>query len=86
MIARNRRWFVRLAMSLFTSLIRLQPVQADRLLEDGDSLDAYGLPGHSPGSTCLLLEDGSGFVGDLVSTTGQPHLQSELLALIDAEQ
>ncbi len=91
MIARNRRWYVRLLMSFFTRLIRLQPVQADVLLEDGDSLEAYGLPGqvfhlpgHSPGSACLFLEDGSGFVGDLVSTTGQPHLQHDIVD--DAER
>ncbi len=86
MPARGRSWLLRQVMGLVTRLVRLQPVQPDIVLEDGDSLERYGLPGkvfhtpgHSPGSCCLVLADGSGFVGDLVSTSGQPHLQHDIV-------
>jgi hydroxyacylglutathione hydrolase len=86
MPARGRSWLLRQVMSLVTRLVRLQPVQPDILLEDGDRLERYGLPGivvhtpgHSPGSCCLVLDDGSAFVGDLVSTTGDPHLQHDIV-------
>jgi glyoxylase-like metal-dependent hydrolase (beta-lactamase superfamily II) len=86
MPARSRGWLLRHVMAVLTRVIRLQPVQPDIVLEDGDSLERYGLPGkalhtpgHSPGSCCLVLEDGSGFVGDLVSTTGEPHLQHDIV-------
>lgn len=86
MSASNRSWLRHMLTALITRLVRLQPVQPDIVLEDGDSLEQYGLPGkvfhtpgHSPGSCTLVLEDHSGFVGDLVSTTGQPHLQHEII-------
>ena len=86
MPARGRSWLLRQVMAVMTRLIRLQPLQSDIVLEDGDNLERYGLPGkvvhtpgHSPGSCCLVLEDGSGFVGDLVSTTGKPHLQHDIV-------
>jgi hydroxyacylglutathione hydrolase len=86
MEARGRSWLMRQVMRLMTRLVRLQPVQPDIVLEDGDSLEPYGLPGkvfltpgHSPGSCTLVLADGSGFVGDLVSTTGEPHLQHDIV-------
>lgn len=60
---------------------------ADILLQDGDRLDQFGLPasilhtpGHTPGSTSLLVDNGDSrplaFTGDLVSGGRQPHLQS----------
>lgn len=61
--------------------------QADALLQDGERLDAYGLtgrvlhtPGHTPGSTCLLVdnlpENGLlAFTGDLVTGGRSPALQ-----------
>jgi hydroxyacylglutathione hydrolase len=86
MPARRRSWLLRQVMGLVTRLVRLQPVEPDLVLEDGDSLERYGLPGavvhtpgHSPGSCCLVLEDGRGFLGDLVSTTRQPHLQHQIV-------
>jgi len=52
------------------------------LLEDGQGLDEFGLdalvlhtPGHTLGSTCLMVEDRLAFSGDLVTTTGGPHVQ-----------
>ena len=82
MPARGRSWLLRQLMAVMTRVVHLQPLQPDIVLEDGDSLEQYGLPGkvvhtpgHTPGSCCLVLDDGSGFVGDLVLTTGEPHLQ-----------
>jgi len=78
----TRRRFLQAITSLMGRLTPLPPVQADILLEDGDRLDQFGLPGrvvhtpgHTPGSCCLMLEDQTGFVGDLISTNGEPHLQ-----------
>jgi glyoxylase-like metal-dependent hydrolase (beta-lactamase superfamily II) len=73
---------LKIVMALMERLSPLPPVQADLVLEDGDHLEQYGLPGeivhtpgHTPGSSCLVLEDQTGFVGDLISTNGRPHLQ-----------
>lgn len=61
---------------------RPESVTPDILLEDGDCLDNYGLearvlhtPGHTLGSSCLIVEEQVGFVGDLLTNTGQPGLQ-----------
>jgi hydroxyacylglutathione hydrolase len=87
----NSKSLMRLATWLMTRLSPTPPVQADVLLEDGDSLARYGLPGmvvhtpgHTAGSCCLVLEDGAGFVGDLVSAGGKPHLQRTFIE--DPEQ
>ena len=32
-------------------------------------------PGHTFGSSCLIVEERIGFVGDMLCTTGWPHLQ-----------
>jgi hydroxyacylglutathione hydrolase len=68
---------------LLERYIRVPPAPADRLLQDGDSLFEYGLrasvlhtPGHTPGSSCLLLEEGIAFAGDLLSSVGWPRIQS----------
>jgi hydroxyacylglutathione hydrolase len=82
----SKSWLRRLVTSIIGRIVRVRPVEPDILLDDGDSLEQYGLPGkvvllpgHSPGSCCLVLDDHSGFVGDLVSTTGQPHLQHDIV-------
>jgi hydroxyacylglutathione hydrolase len=63
-------------------IARPEPTTADLPLEDGDGLRNFGLngsvlhtPGHTLGSSCLLLENGAAFVGDLVTTTRSPHVQ-----------
>ncbi len=63
-------------------LLPPEPVQADLLAEEGTTYGDIGLPahvvhtpGHTPGSSCLVTEDGLVFAGDLVSTTGGPHPQ-----------
>ena len=79
---RGSKRLMRALTSLALRLNPVSPVRADVILDDGDSLAEYGLPGvivhtpgHTAGSCCLLLEDGSGFVGDMVTTSRKPHLQ-----------
>jgi hydroxyacylglutathione hydrolase len=55
---------------------------ADIVLDDGDSLQDWGLdaallhtPGHTDGSSCLLVEGRLAFVGDLLSAGRRPHVQ-----------
>jgi hydroxyacylglutathione hydrolase len=54
----------------------------DLCLQDGDRLDDLGLearvlhtPGHTSGSSCLILERRLAFAGDLLTTTGGHHPQ-----------
>ncbi|MBV7327014.1 MBL fold metallo-hydrolase [Chloroflexi bacterium TSY] len=61
---------------------RIRPTEADILVEDGNRLDEYGLdayvihlPGHTPGSAGVIVENQLAFVSDLISTVGGPHLQ-----------
>jgi hydroxyacylglutathione hydrolase len=69
-------------LPLLELIARPPATAADLLLEDGDDLSDFGLdgsvlhtPGHTLGSSCLLLEDGTAFSGDLVTTTGSLHVQ-----------
>lgn len=55
----------------------------DVLLSDGQSLAEYGtaatvyhLPGHSPGSICVLTDAGDFFCGDLLTSTRGPQRNS----------
>jgi glyoxylase-like metal-dependent hydrolase (beta-lactamase superfamily II) len=76
---------------------------ADIVLEDGDDLSHLGMkarvlhtPGHTLGSSCLLVEDVA-FVGDLVTSTGRhprmqryyaeswPLLETSIMRLMDAD-
>jgi hydroxyacylglutathione hydrolase len=75
------RWLLWL-FPLVQRLFRPQPVEADLLVQDGQDLSDFGIPaqvlhtpGHTPGSSCLLLDGGHAFAGDLLSTTGRPHTQ-----------
>jgi hydroxyacylglutathione hydrolase len=59
-----------------------EPTPADILFEEGEDLASFGLdavvvhtPGHTPGSSSLLVEKRLALVGDLLSTRGQPHVQ-----------
>ncbi len=69
-------------LRLLEPFLRPEPTAADVLLDDGDDLRAYGLdavvlhtPGHTPGSSCLIVEGRLAFVGDLLSTTIRPRVQ-----------
>lgn len=80
--ARGRGWLMKSLFPFLLRFFRLEPTPPDRLLEDGESLAGFGLnasiihlPGHTPGSACLLVEDHLSFVGDLLSTNGRPHVQ-----------
>lgn len=74
---------VQVLLPLAELILRPEPLQADLLLEDGDELGDFGLnarilhtPGHTAGSICLWVEDRLAFAGDLVLTTGRPHVQA----------
>ncbi|MCB0213518.1 MAG: MBL fold metallo-hydrolase, partial [Anaerolineae bacterium] len=75
--------FTKMGLPLLEVLMPVPPMQADLLLDHGDRLDAYGLdaqiihtPGHTLGSSTLLVENRLAFVGDLVSMMGEPHAQN----------
>ncbi len=70
-------------LALAEPLLDVEPAPPDILVADGDSLAAYGVdaavlytPGHTPGSTTLLVNDGQvAIAGDLLSTSGGAHAQ-----------
>jgi len=69
-------------MPIVTRLFQVEPVTADSVLQDGQDLGNFGLPGqvlhtpgHTPGSTSLIVDGRLAFVGDLISTFGKPHTQ-----------
>jgi glyoxylase-like metal-dependent hydrolase (beta-lactamase superfamily II) len=64
---------------------------ADIVLENGDRLPGIGIdmrllhtPGHTPGSSCLIVEDSVAFVGDLISA--QPWARVQQFYASDWEQ
>jgi len=80
--ARGRGRLTKALLPLVEVCLRPAPTEPDFLLDDGTSLRPYGLdatvvhtPGHTPGSSCLVVGGRVGFVGDLLSTVGRPHLQ-----------
>ena len=80
--ARGRGKLMRVLLPLVELCFRPEPVTADILLEDGDCFGDFGLearvihtPGHTLGSSCLIVEERIGFVGDLLTNNGRPGLQ-----------
>jgi hydroxyacylglutathione hydrolase len=80
--ARGGGKLMQVLLPLVELCLRPEPVKADLLLEDGDRLDDLGLearvmhtPGHTLGSSCLIVEERLGFVGDLLTNNGRPSLQ-----------
>ncbi len=79
---RGRGRWMRVLLPLVSLYLQPEPTEADLLLDDGDDLRAFGLeavvlhtPGHTPGSSCLLVERRLAFAGDLISANGRPHAQ-----------
>ena len=69
-------------LPLVHPLLRPEPASADFIYDDGDGLEAFGLeatvlhtPGHTAGSSCLIMQDRLAFAGDLVTNNGRPMLQ-----------
>ena len=80
--ARGRGRILAALLPLVHPLLRPEAAEADILLQDDQRLDDFGLeamalftPGHTRGSTCLIVENRLAFSGDLVTTTGGPHVQ-----------
>ena len=80
--ARGASRLIRTFYRLFESYLRPETTPADLLLDHGDDLRPHGIeatvlhtPGHTPGSSCLIVEGRLAFAGDLLSTTGRPHAQ-----------
>ncbi len=83
--ARGRGRIYPIAQPLARLLRPLRPAPPDFTLEDGQTLERFGLdatvlhtPGHTPGHTCLVLGDGTAFAADLIASSSQPHLQNLL--------
>jgi hydroxyacylglutathione hydrolase len=82
---RGSGWLMWTLLRLFEPYVRPEPAPPDYLLDDGDDLRAYGLdavvvhtPGHTPGSSSLIVEGHIAFVGDLLSTAVCPRVQRAL--------
>jgi hydroxyacylglutathione hydrolase len=79
---RGRGRMIQMLWPLLERHLQVEPTSPDHLFEDGDGLQAFGLqavvlhtPGHTPGSSCLLVEGRIAFSGDLVFNHGWPHVQ-----------
>jgi hydroxyacylglutathione hydrolase len=65
------------------AIVHTLPTSADLMLNDGDTLSQYGLPGrviyvpgHTIGSIAILLDNGTAFISDLLATNPNPTAQS----------
>jgi glyoxylase-like metal-dependent hydrolase (beta-lactamase superfamily II) len=81
-VARGRGRLAKALLPFAEWVLKPEPVEPDVLLRDGDVLGEYGpevavvhTPGHTVGSSTLLIEAEIAFAGDLVLTNGQPHVQ-----------
>jgi hydroxyacylglutathione hydrolase len=79
---RGSGWLMWTLLRLLEPYVRPEPTPPDLLLDDGDNLRAFGLdaavvhtPGHTPGSSSLVVEGRIAFVGDLLSTAVRPRVQ-----------
>jgi glyoxylase-like metal-dependent hydrolase (beta-lactamase superfamily II) len=73
---------VKLLLPLIEDIYKSKPISPDFLIDDGESFERIGIkatcihtPGHTAGSCSLFFESGDIFVGDLISSTGNPHIQ-----------
>lgn len=74
---------VQIVMPFILSILKPPPTTADVLLHDGQSLKQFGLdatvlytPGHTVGSSTLIVETKIAFSGDLILGTQKPHAQN----------
>lgn len=79
---RGRGKIAQVLLPIAEKFLQPEPTQADILFNEGYGFmdvgleaSAVHLPGHTPGSSGLLVEGRMAFVGDLLSTTGRPHVQ-----------
>jgi hydroxyacylglutathione hydrolase len=79
---RGRGKVAQVLLPLAELLYRPESTRADIVFKDGYHFDefevevsAMHLPGHTPGSSGLLVDHRMAFVGDLISSTGEPHAQ-----------
>jgi glyoxylase-like metal-dependent hydrolase (beta-lactamase superfamily II) len=79
-------------MTWAAGIARFDPLVPDVLLEEGQRLDEHGLaatvlhlPGHSPGSICVLADTGALFCGDLITSTRGPRLNTIIDVAADYE-
>lgn len=79
---RGRGKFIGRIFPLIEKVLNPVPTPADILLQDGDELTEFGFegrilytPGHTIGSSSLILQNNYAFVGDLLSSNGKPHIQ-----------
>lgn len=81
---RDLEWVNKWTLPLIERALAVLPAtEPDIIVEDGDRLDEFGLdayvlytPGHTLGSSTLIVGDSVAFAGDLVSATGTPHAQN----------
>lgn len=66
-------------------ILPLKSAAPDFTLADGQTFERFGIdatllhtPGHTPGSSTVLLAEGTAFASDLLGSVTQPHLQSLL--------
>jgi hydroxyacylglutathione hydrolase len=88
---RRYGFFLQLALPLVNRVKPLPATPPDFTLEDGETLEGFGLdatvlhtPGHTPGHTSLLLPEGIAFAGDLIA--GVPKKRVQYLVATDWSQ
>ncbi len=79
---RGRGRIVGAMMPLIERMPLLESTEPDIVLKDGDTLHDYGIdacvihtPGHTMGSSSLIVEGKYAFVGDLLSSHRKAHVQ-----------
>lgn len=80
--ARNMGRALKALLPIVHPLLRPEPAHADLVFQDGFHLGDYGLdakvlhtPGHTNGSSCLVVQDRLAFSGDLITYRGGARLQ-----------
>jgi glyoxylase-like metal-dependent hydrolase (beta-lactamase superfamily II) len=76
--AHNHGFFFFLLMPLLNRMNPLPATDPDITLQDGNTLERFGLEAsilHTPGHTCLLINNGAAFSGDLLGNLLGPRLQ-----------